>query len=340
MFDIVAIGSVTFDNFLEVDSPKIFWDKVPTKQALVFPLGEKLEIKNIAQCLGGNSSNAAVTFSRQGFKTACVAKIGNDIYGGFILNKLREEKINTNLMVIAKNLHTAYSTILLNQGERTILSYHGSSNYLSLNDLKLNQMKSNWWYVSLPGESYKIFNKLINFAYKNGIAVAFNPSGYHLKKDRGSILKNLDKIAVLLLNEEEASMLIGISWKKEKMVFQKLDKLMPKILVVTSGKNGAIISDNNYIYSSGIFKEKKLIDRTGAGDAFGSGFVAGLMEWKVDFKNIKNVSKDVINYAIRLATANATSVVEHISATAGILKKNIFLNSSRFKNLNIKVEKI
>jgi sugar/nucleoside kinase (ribokinase family) len=340
MFDIITIGSVTFDNFLEIEAPKIFWDKVPSKKALALALGQKLEIKNIYQCLGGNSSNASVTFARQGFKTACAAKVGSDIYGQFILKKLQEEKVNTNFLKIDKKRHTAYSTILLQSGERVILGYHGASNYFNLNDLKLSQMKSPWWYLSLPGESYKIFNDLINFAYKNQIAVAFNPSGYHLKKDRNSILKNLNKIAVLLLNEEEASTLIGISWKKEKAMFLKLDKLMPKILVVTSGKEGAMVSDNNYIYYSGIFKEKRLVDRTGAGDAFGAGFVSGLMHNGIKFKNILNIKSDIIKNALRLACANSTSVVENIGATSGVLKKQQFLNNSRFKNLNIKIQKI
>lgn len=340
MFDILTIGSITYDNFLAVEA-KVVKDKdVPSKKAYFLPLGEKLEVFKIVKTLGGNSGNASVTFARQGFKTACVGKIGGDIYGQEILKFLKKEKVNTNLIKLDKNLDTAYSTILLYGGERTILSYHGASHHLLISDFNFSQTKSKWWYISLPGNSYKIFEKLIKVANKNNIAVAFNPSGYHLKKDRIGILKNLPRISVLFLNEEEAAILSGISWKKEKEVFLKLDKLMPKILVITKGKKGAVVSDNKYIYRAGIFKEKKVLDRTGAGDAFGSGFISGLLSLGIDFLNINKTKPQDILYAIRLASANATSVVEKIGATPGILRLKEFNQNKRFKNLKVEVLKI
>lgn len=340
MFDVVTIGSTTFDNFIEIDTETMFWDKVPSQRALVFPFGEKIEIKNITYSVGGNSANAAITFARQGFKTACVAKIGKDLYGEFIIHKLNQEKINTKYILHNQKKETAYSIILLKDGERTILSYHGASNYLQMNDLKLEKLKSKWWYVSLAGESYKLFNKIVNFAYQNKIALAFNPSGYHLVKDKESILKNLSKISVLILNEEEASILMGIKWQKEKEIFEKLDNLMPGILIITKGKNGSLISDNHFIYRAGIFKEKKLIDRTGAGDAYGSGFVSGLILQNINFHNLKNINYDNILLAVKFAAANSTSVVEYIGAQTGILKFKNFNKEKRFKNLKIEIEKL
>ncbi|MCS6789277.1 MAG: carbohydrate kinase family protein [Patescibacteria group bacterium] len=341
MFDIITIGSTTFDNFVLIDAETMFWDRVPSKRALVFPFGEKVEIKKIIYSIGGNSANAAITFARQNLKTACLAKIGKDIYGDFILKNLKKERINIKYIIQDNSKETAYSIILLQKGERTILSYHGASNYLQNNDLKnLNQFKSKWWYVSLAGESYKIFQKIVNFAYQNKIALAFNPSGYHLMKDKNTILKNLSKISVLILNEEEASILMNIKWQKEKEIFKKLDKLMPGILIITKGRDGAMVSDNRFIYRSGIFKEKKLVDRTGAGDAYGSGFVASLILQNIDFYNFKNITEQNILHAINFATANSTSVVEFIGATTGILKLNDFKKSVRFKDLKIQVEKI
>lgn len=340
MFDVLTIGSVTYDNFLLVEAEIVKDKEVPSQKAYFLPLGEKLEVLKMIKTLGGNSSNAAVTFSRHGFKTACMGKIGKDIYGQEILKFLKKEKVNTDLIKLDPKLDTAYSTILLYSGERTILSYHGASHYLNFSDFKFNQMKSRWWYISLPGNSYKVFEKLIELADKNNIAVAFNPSGYHLKKDRAGILKNLSRISVLFLNEEEAAILSNISWKKEEEVFLKLDKLMPKILVITKGRKGAVVSDNKYIYRAGIFKDKKVLDRTGAGDAFGSGFISGFLSLGIDFYNIDKVKPEDILYATRLASANATSVVEKIGATTGILKIKEFKQNKRFNNLKVEVSKI
>jgi sugar/nucleoside kinase (ribokinase family) len=109
---------------------------------------------------------------------------------------------------------------------------------------------------------------------------------------------------------------------------------------VTRGNKGVVISDGNYIYRAGIFSEEKLVDRTGAGDAFGSGFIAGLLHRKVNLKDLNKIDPKYILEAIKLASANATSVVEHIGAQKGILTHFDYKKQSRFKKLDIKLEKI
>ena len=326
MKDIITIGSITKDNFLEVDYEIIDWPKTPSRKAIVLPFGEKLEVKDTHSVLGGNSANASVTFSRLGFKTVCFGKIGDDLAGQEIKSWLKEEKVEP-VFGVAKNKKTAQSTLLLNNGERTILGYHGASNEWVETDIPWNKLKAKWWYLSLAGSSCDFFVPLIKFAEENEIKVAFNPSGYQIKHKRREILDNLKNIDFLVVNEGEAAELAGISFEKEKEVFKKLDDLMPGIVAVTDGPNGVAVSDGKNIYRAGIFKEKLVADRTGAGDAFGSGFTAGLME------------TGDIKYAIRLASANATSVVEHIGATAGIISKKGFKNP-RFANLDIIIKKI
>jgi len=106
---------------------------------------------------------------------------------------------------------------------------------------------------------------------------------------------------------------------------------------MTDGPNGVMVSDGANIYQSGIFKDQKVVDRTGAGDAFGSGFVAGLAHKRENCE--KGLCRtDNIEYAIRLASANATSVVEQIGAKKGILTKEEFEKDKRWENFQIKRE--
>ena len=353
MKDIVTIGSITKDNFLEIDCKIIDWPETPSKKAIILPFGEKLEVKKIYSVLGGNSANASVTFSRLGFKTACFGKIGDDLAGQEIKNWLKEEKVEP-IFAVAKNKKTAQSTLLLNNGERTILGYHGASNEWVKTDIPWlnargaspdsakrnlgNKLKAKWWYLSLAGSSSDFFVPLVKFAKENGIRVAFNPSGYQIKHKRQEILDNLKNIDFLVVNEGEAADLVGIPFSKEKEVFKRLDDLMPGIVAVTDGPNGVVVSDGKSIYKAGIFKEKIVADRTGAGDAFGSGFTAGLM--LADLRNGSNkYNSEAIKYAIRLASANATSVVEKIGATAGILTKQE-LSSLRWNGLDVSIEKL
>ncbi len=340
MHDIVAIGSTTRDAFFSGDFKTIPWPKTPSRSAYILPRGEKIEVKNVYFTLGGNAANAAVTFARQRLRTACVGKTGRDVSAEEIRRRLMSEGVDVKYMPTTPSVPTAYSVLLLEKGERTILSYHGASDTFSLRDLALKNLKARWWYVSLAGESHKMFGPLIAFARKNKIAVAFNPSSHQIRHGRDEILRLLKDISFLVVNDEEAALLAGIPWKQENKLFTKLNKLMfPGILAVTTGPTGVTVSDGRFIYKAGIFKEKRLVDRTGAGDAFGAGFTAGLMRRGVGSENVYRVSREDIAYAIRLATANATANVEEVGATEGTLTKRGFENP-RWKNLKMTVKKI
>ncbi len=340
MYDVVTIGSTTRDAFFSADFKTIPWPKTPSRSAYVLPRGEKIEVKNIYFTMGGNAANAAVTFVRQGFRAAAVGKTGRDVSGEEIRRKLKKENIETKYMSYAMDTPTAYSVLLLENGERTILGYHGASDTFTIRDVRLAALRARWWYVSLAGESDKMFKPLMAFARKNKIAVAFNPSGHHIKHCRSEILAALKDISFLVVNDEEAALLAGIPWKREKEVFKKLNALIsPGILAVTTGPAGVTVSDGAHIYKAGTFKEKKLVDRTGAGDAFGAGFTAGLLWRQASGVKGQEFSKDDIIYAIRLATANATANVEEVGATEGLLTKKEF-NAPRWKKLKISVKKL
>ncbi len=339
MFDVVTIGSATRDNFLRANFKTIPWPATPSRLAYALPLGDKLEVEGVVLTIGGNSANASVTFARQGWRIACAAKIGCDLAGEALKQQLERDRVNTKQMVCTREMSTAYSVLLLQEGERTILGYHGAADSFTLRDLKLPRLRAGWWYMSLAGESHRMLAPLLRFARRNNIAVAFNPSGHHLRHKRREVLSSLKDLSFLAVNDEEASLITGIPWKKERAVFKKLNDLTPGILAVTEGPRGVTISDGRYVYRAGTFKERKLVDRTGAGDAFGSGFVAGLMRRGVNLRNIGKVKPDDICYAIRLATANATSVVEQIGATEGMLTKFDFDRNPRWKNLRIKISR-
>ena len=325
MYDIVTIGSATRDNFLKTDYSLIKWPKTSSGKAIALPLGEKISVNEVYLTIGGNAANASVTFGRQKFRTGCFGKVGDDLSGKELITRLKKEGVNP-FFAVSKEKPTAYSVLLLSgdHGERTILGYHGAADTLAPKDIPWDKLKSKWWYLSLGGESDRFLEPLLAFARKNKIKVAFNPSGHHIKHYRNRILSALKYLSFLVVNETEAANLTGISFKKENEVFKRLDKLTPGIVAVTSGPKGVTVSDGRKIYKAGIIKEQKQLDRTGAGDAFGSGFTAGLIRHPGD-----------IPYAIRLATANAASVVEHIGATEGILAKKDFETSSRWKNLKI-----
>lgn len=183
--------------------------------------------------------------------------------------------------------------------------------------------KTKWIYIAgFSGESVKVFEPLVEFAEAKKIKIALNPGRDQMTKDLEVLKKMLPKIDILIVNQEEAGLITGIDYKNEGEIFKKIDEMMPGIAVMTKGPEGVAVSDGKNIYRAGI-PESGYVDRTGSGDAFGSGFVAAIIQ-----------GKD-ISYAIQLATANATSVIQKIGAKNGLLKKGEWGPWSKVKvNIN------
>lgn len=346
MFDIITIGTATRDIFLFSPLFRIVKDPkhlkkigFPTGEAQCFALGGKIEIGKPILITGGGACNTAVTFSRQGLKSAALVKLGMDEAAGDILGKFNKEKI-TPFAIREKNAATAYSIVLLApSGERTILVYRGASENLKIKEIPLSKLKTRWVYISSGKIYLETLKKIFDYFAKQKTLIAFHPSKHSIEAGPGKLKPLLAKSKAVILNREEAAYLIGEDYHNEKEIFKKLDKVVPGITVMTDGPNGVSVSDGFNVYKAGIFKEKKIIDRTGAGDAFGSGFVAGLIQKKE--KCVKGLCQiNNVEYAIRLGSANATSVVEHIGAKEGILTKSGFEKNKRWQKLPIKIKKL
>ncbi len=323
-FDLVTIGTATRDVFLRSDSFFILEDKkhAPGGKAECFPLGAKIDIGEPVFTIGGGAANAAITGARQGLKTAAVFSVGNDESGETIIEVLKEEGVKI-YPEIHDNLGTAYSTIMLQEnGERTVLVYRGASEEMSYDDLFFGSLKTKWVYITPGGLPFGVISNAIKTARKNGAKVAINPSSHYIKTGKNFLREIMTMIDVVIMNREEAAEFTGVAQDDEAGIFKAFDGLVLGLAVMTDGRNGVSVSDGKILHHAGVFKEKQIADRTGAGDAFGSGFVAALINGYGE--------KD----AVRIASANATSVVEQIGAQAGILRTDD-LKDARWKFLPI-----
>ncbi|MBI2278930.1 MAG: carbohydrate kinase family protein [Candidatus Brennerbacteria bacterium] len=332
MFDIITIGTATRDVFLRSPKFKVLRDPEHLKklgfvtgEAECFALGSKLSVEAPVFAFGGGAVNAAVTFARQGLTTGALVKVGEDESGDALLAHLKREKI-TSFAARDKKTASAYSVVLLTAGgERTILSYGGASEDLARRDIPWNKLSARWAYLTPGALPMALMRELVVSLKKRGTSVAMNPSGAYVKMGAEKMKPLLSLLDVVIVNREEATLLTGFDFSKERKIFKRFDDLVPGLAVVTDGPRGAKVSDGRYLYIAETFKEKKLVDRTGAGDAFGAGFVAGLIQ------------KRDVHYALRLASANATAVVEQVGAQEGILTAKNF-TTNRFKYLSLDVE--
>ena len=310
MYDIITIGSATRDVFLEIGSSELRrHSDSPSGVEVCFPFASKIEVKKILFTTGGGGTNAAVTFGRQGLKVACVGVIGDDFAGREILEELKREGVDAKYMHKHNEGHTAYSIILVHSsGERTILSYKGEGQHFNVKHVPLSDFKSKWFYIDSLGGHYDLLEALVNYAVEKGIKIAFNPGGKELAHGLDKLEPLLGKIDVFAANKEEAGELVGINPKDQNGILRKLRGICKGVIILTDAHNGVKVLDASTLYSAGV-PDSPVVERTGAGDAFNSGFVC------------EYIRSGDIKKAIQFATANASSVVTKWGAKAGILYK-------------------
>jgi ribokinase len=299
----LSIGTATQDVFLVGGS--IF--KPICDHGLCFehlPLGAKLDIDQIVFSTGGNAMNAAVTFARQGLSSEFMGVIGVEPSGQSVLAALDREGIGTRYLVQDAQFETGYSTILLAPGgERTVLRHHAKTVRDDGAPLQLEAIKhADWLYLSSVG-SMSLLEKIVSIAAKNKVRVALNPGTMELAKP-AKLRALLEDIDVLIANKEEMQSIVEGTTTEELV---RHAKNLVKTVVVSDGPKGAVAADDRQIVFAGEYDHVKPVNRLGAGDAFGSGFVAMLAKGE-DLKT-----------AVTFASANATSVVMKISSTAGVL---------------------
>lgn len=312
----LAIGTATQDVFLVGN--KIF---KPVQHGKEFyehlKLGAKLHVDDIVFSTGGNASNAATTFARQGLHSVFMGVVGDDPAGEAVLRVLDDEGIDCRYARQEAGHRTSYSVILLAPGgERTVLNYHGENLRSDGADINLKAIaEADWLYLSSLG-SMTLLEKLISLAVKNGVKVALNPSASSELKNIPKLRALLDDVTVLIVNKEEAQQIVEGSTLEQ--LARHACGLVP-VALISDGPKGSVACDGNQLVWAGMYEDVKVIDRLGAGDAFGSGFVAMYAQGKS------------LEESITFASANSTSVVTKIGAKEGILHKGARLHEMPLK---------
>lgn len=304
---ILSIGKSTQDVFMKSSE---FDPHVEGKIAYThLPLGVKMEVSDVTFATGGNASNVAVTFARQGLKSEYMWTLGYDPASETVLRDLDNEGVSTSRVVRDERYQAGYSTVLIaSSGERTIINHRGVSADASGTGLDLTAIAdADWIYPSsLATGGIDLLRLVIDTAEKVGTKVMLNPAGPELAEP-DKLKSLLESVDVFCANKEEMQLLVE-GETLEELVRHALHYV--PVIIVSDGPNGVVASDGKTIVTAGMYEDVPVADRTGAGDAFASGF---LSQW-VQGKSLKD--------SIHFASANSTSVVMHIGAKAGILTKD------------------
>jgi sugar/nucleoside kinase (ribokinase family) len=239
-----------------------------------------------------------------------LTSIGNDDYGRNILDVYRKEGVNTEFVRINKNKPTNYHFVLTYQAERTILIKHQDYDYY---DPRKLDNKADWLYFSSIGEHTLPFHKHIAEYLKRhpDVRMGFNPGTFQLRFGVDKIRDIYKHTYVVFVNKEEAEQILH---KKPgtnmNVLFDGMHKLGPKVVCITDGPKGAYASDGVNRYFMPPYPDPKPpISRTGAGDAFSTGFLCALIYGLP------------VQDALRWAPIESMHVVQFFGAQTGLLSK-------------------
>ncbi len=301
--DILTVGSALNDIFLiSKEFNSVIHERRPY---LHIPAEIKHDVPDIGNDVGGGAVSAAVTFARTGSKVGCLAKVGADGAAQQVSHALEAEGIHS-LLVVDKTHQTGVTVVLKGANEEdTALVHRGAGFEYAEGFAEHAALDVDWLYITSLSGSIDTLAQLVKQATLQGSRVAVNPGSMEIKK-RTRLLKILKQADVVILNHLEAEALFQEQGVRRCFKLARAAGL--HTVVITEGARGSWVLDGSYVYHAPLYKKSAVVDRTGAGTAYGAGLIAAIARGKS------------MQEAMSFASANATSVIGYLGARAGVLR--------------------
>jgi len=259
------------DNNLTKGTMKLIFDESEFQK-----LSSNLTIEKTIS--GGSVANSMVGLSQLGNEVGFIGKISDDDFGKKYEDGLIKEEVNFFYKKKKEQLPTGTCLILITpDSERTMCTFLGTSGKINENDIDLkiiNKSKMIFLegYLWDEGEPQKAFEKAIGGKGKVAMSLSDKFCVDRHKPHFLELVKN--KLDITFANEEEILSLINANNFQEVVSFAKEVK---KTLIITRGEKGAISINNDSVTEVGIKKNLNVVDLTGAGDLFASGYLHGYL---------------------------------------------------------------
>jgi len=307
-YDVIAIGDTTQDVFLLMSDASLQCDLDGENCRLCFDYADKIAVdKKTDISAVGNAANNAIGVARLGLRSAIYTVVGDDVQGRIAKDVLQENGVEVQYVVFDKEHGTNFSAVINYKEERTILVYHEPRAY------QLPTFEpTEWIYLtSASGDGVEAMHEQsLNFVKDNPkVKLAFNPGTHQMHLGKKKLLPLLAETEMLFLNRDESAQVLGVATDDIKELASSYHDLGVTIMVITDGPDGSYVSDGQTIWYLKIFRGP-VVERTGAGDAYGSGFISAVVKGKE------------LSEAMLWGNANSTSVVNFIGAREGLLKED------------------
>ncbi len=278
---ILGIGNAIVDVICKVEDDFIIKNNL-TKSTMKLIFDKKefqsllLNLKIEKTVSGGSVANSIVGLSQLGNKVGFVGKISDDDFGGKYEEGLKKENVNFLYSKKKEDLPTGVCLILITpDSERTMCTFLGTAGKINENDIDTYSIKKSEivfleGYLWDEGDPKKAFEKAIQNA--NTVAMSLSDK-FCVDRHKVHFLELVkNKLDIIFTNEQEIISLIDAKNFEDVITFSKS---IDKIIIVTRGDQGAVAINGNEVVECGIKKGLKVVDLTGAGDLFASGFLHG-----------------------------------------------------------------
>lgn len=305
-YDVLSLGPARMDVFVGLPEGEVTEIcSVDRKRCMIeLGFGEKIAVSGMDFAVGGNAGNNSVGVVRLGFSAAVIGSVGDGWTDKRAVEILHEEGVETKYVEV-KPGQKGFGVVINYQGERTILSYYSHSRCCWPEDSTLS---ASWIYLTSMGEGFEDFyQEAVEFAVAKKSRIAFNPGTRQIKAGVESLRYAYAQAELLFVNKEEAGIILGRPIGTDiKDLLSGLVELGAKTAIITDGPEGTYLYDRKNYWHMPIV-EAPVVERTGAGDAFGSGFMGAVLSGKS------------YQEALRWGTVNSASVLGFIGPQKGLL---------------------
>jgi ribokinase len=313
-YQIITVGESTIDAFMTLANANQSCQFDHEHNAICFTHGDKIDVDRYDFLLGGNATNVAVGLTRLGVKATLCSETGDDEFSIKIRNGLASERIER-LFVHQIRGASNFAVVINVKGDRTVFVQDVEREH----DFQLTDVTCDMVYLTSLGRKWQEpYRKIVDFVKEQNATLAFNPGSRQMHEGRETVDYIVKHTAILFVNKEEGEHLLfgkaveGSSNEKEyiKELLTKLRKIGPKTVVMTNGMHGSYALDEAEGFHFQAMSPGEAVERTGAGDAYASGFLAAASHG------------ECLPDSMQWGSINSASVVGHIGAQAGLLSKD------------------
>ncbi len=263
-FDIVGCGALNLDELYRV-ARLLDDDEGEVVFAGAYP--------------GGSAANTIYALAQLGLHAGFLGAVGGDDAGRMLVESFKSVGVDTSGIVIKPKAKTGRALGFIDpHGRRTLYIEPGANSLLRKADIDFSYVaRTKFVHLSsfVGAEQWAIQRELVR-ALSPKTLVSFAPGALLARRGLQALSSVLKRTHVLFLNRRELEILVHTD--DPEMGVRSLLKAGPQIIAVTLGAEGSYVADEKQAYRVEALRVRRIVDTTGAGDAFAAGFLYGLFE--------------------------------------------------------------